>query len=388
MITVADILSLPSFRDVELMAPCPGAGEREVRNVGIIDCPPDYNEYSAYMPGELILTNLGFAYDDPELAERSLLALIKRGVSAIAVKRVYGAPISERAKAASAEAGVPVYQYDGAYHERVAYESLDLIRRDQEDADHAQAIEGLLDDHDADAVKTSLYRLMGATGAAIQCFALAPKSRDALSLYAARDTALASLEMVRREHPVVDSVGACRYKDLILAFACYAEMASTAVDEARYRCEDLIACEGNLVCGEGDAQPLGEGDLTIRQAISALEYARLDSERIVSWDGMGFAAFSDAARQDRLFLSVSTAYRDKLAAYDEEHGGELVRTAECLYRTNGDVKETAELLFQHPNTVRYRIRKMKTLFGMEDESDRAFSMLLILVFMPMLGYER
>ena len=144
MITVDDILALPAFETVELAAPCPGAGEREVSNVGILDCPPDYNNYNVYGPRELIVTNLGFAYANPLLAEQSLLAMIKRNVAAIAVKTVYQAPVSEVVRTASTEAGVPVFIYDGAYHERVAYESLDLIQRDRAAADKSRAVDGLL----------------------------------------------------------------------------------------------------------------------------------------------------------------------------------------------------------------------------------------------------
>ena len=42
MVTVADIIALPAFTRVEPIAPCEGAERREVRNVGILDCPPDY----------------------------------------------------------------------------------------------------------------------------------------------------------------------------------------------------------------------------------------------------------------------------------------------------------------------------------------------------------
>ena len=49
LVTVADIIALPAFKNVELAAPCEGAERREVRNVGILDCPPDYNEYSVYV---------------------------------------------------------------------------------------------------------------------------------------------------------------------------------------------------------------------------------------------------------------------------------------------------------------------------------------------------
>ena len=128
LVTVADIIALPAFKNVELVAPCEGAERREVRNVGILDCPPDYNEYSVYVAGELILTNLGFAFGNPGMAEKSLLTMLRRDVAAIAVKTVYEPPISDAVRKESTARGVPLYLYDGAYHETGAYQSLDLLR--------------------------------------------------------------------------------------------------------------------------------------------------------------------------------------------------------------------------------------------------------------------
>ena len=66
---------------VQPLVLCEGAESREVHNVGILDCAPDKDGgYESYIPGEFIVTNLGFAHDDPELSERSLLVLIARGV--------------------------------------------------------------------------------------------------------------------------------------------------------------------------------------------------------------------------------------------------------------------------------------------------------------------
>ena len=87
VITVADILALPAFEQVQPLVLCEGAESREVHNVGILDCAPDKDGgYESYIPGEFIVTNLGFAHDDPELSERSLLVLIARGVSGLALK--------------------------------------------------------------------------------------------------------------------------------------------------------------------------------------------------------------------------------------------------------------------------------------------------------------
>ena len=109
MITVADILALPAFEQINLVAPIKDAGEHRVYNVGILDCPPSINGYDAYMPGEFILTNLGFCYDDPALSDASLIAMIERRVAAIAVKRVYSPCFTDAVARASVRMGVPVY---------------------------------------------------------------------------------------------------------------------------------------------------------------------------------------------------------------------------------------------------------------------------------------
>lgn len=156
LVTVADIIALPAFKNVELAAPCEGAERREVRNVGILDCPPDYNEYSVYVAGELILTNLGFAFGNPGMAEKSLLTMLRRDVAAIAVKTVYEPPISDAVRKESTARGVPLYLYDGAYHETVAYQSLDLLQRDRDELDKGKALDELLTAHDGDRVRTRL----------------------------------------------------------------------------------------------------------------------------------------------------------------------------------------------------------------------------------------
>ena len=56
MITVADILALPAFEQVQPLVLCEGAESREVHNVGILDCAPDKDGgYESYIPGEFIV---------------------------------------------------------------------------------------------------------------------------------------------------------------------------------------------------------------------------------------------------------------------------------------------------------------------------------------------
>lgn len=221
LVTVADIIALPAFKNVELVAPCEGAERREVRNVGILDCPPDYNEYSVYVAGELILTNLGFAFGNPGMAEKSLLTMLRRDVAAIAVKTVYEPPISDAVRKESTARGVPLYLYDGAYHETVAYQSLDLLQRDRDELDKGKALDELLTAHDGDRVRTRLSALVGVTGSKLQCFAFALRAGDPCSFYAMLDSVSSGLGTVRDGCAIVESASVCRYRDHILAFVSY-----------------------------------------------------------------------------------------------------------------------------------------------------------------------
>ena len=53
------------------------------------------------------------------------------------------------------------------------------------------------------------------------------------------------------------------------------------------------------------------------------------------------------------------------------------------------MRAAAEQLHQHPNTVRYRLRRAKAVLDMPDAPDREFAFLLGLVFLdrtnPLLG---
>lgn len=384
MITVADIIALPAFSRIRLLAPVPHAGVRPVHNVGIMDVSPEYNGYSVYMPGEFIVTNLGFANGDSAKADEALIAMMERGVSAIAVKTVYNPPISDGAREASERLGVPVYIYDGAYHEMVAYQALDLIRRDEQESNKSEAIDMLLEGRDAKETRRAIYDIAGVTGASVRCVAIAPMAlegggADDFSLHAALGVLRRALPDFIGLHSDVDTAFACRYHGVLLLFVSYSVYASSA--NSTESIKELVASVGPLSCGFGQEVPLADGDLTIRQALSLLGLARARGKANLEWFDARDAAFSLAASQDRLFSRTSSLYLECLRGYDRANDSELEATANAFVNTLGDVKLAADMLYQHPNTVRYRLRKIKALLGMPDASDRELMVFLALVFL-------
>ena len=63
---------------------------------------------------------------------------------------------------------------------------------------------------------------------------------------------------------------------------------------------------------------------------------------------------------------------DALFDYDREHSSHLCESAEVYLAEHGDVRSAASALQVHPNTLRYRIRRVEEIIGMElaDAADR------------------
>lgn len=61
-----------------------------------------------------------------------------------------------------------------------------------------------------------------------------------------------------------------------------------------------------------------------------------------------------------------------LEEYDEIRSGRLKETLLNYVKNDGDINRTAEDLFQHQNTIRYRVNRVKQLLGFEEENIRFF----------------
>ncbi len=57
-----------------------------------------------------------------------------------------------------------------------------------------------------------------------------------------------------------------------------------------------------------------------------------------------------------------------LKLYDAEKNGDLLRTMICYVKNFGDLKKTANELFQHENTVRYRLNRISQLWNKENSN--------------------
>lgn len=102
-----------------------------------------------------------------------------------------------------------------------------------------------------------------------------------------------------------------------------------------------------------------------KEALMAANVAESEDRSPLAFESTGSyrlllpAMSEDPAELERFFAETVAP----LAAYDEQYETELVATVEAYLDNDGNVTPTAETLFTHRHTVRYRLERVRELCG-------------------------
>ncbi len=123
-----------------------------------------------------------------------------------------------------------------------------------------------------------------------------------------------------------------------------------------------LARESALPCGVGAPGPLAELHRAVPPARGALSLARTRGGAVSGSDLASFDGLLEQQPPERLSPFTQTLIRP-LVEQDREHGTALVQTLKTFLEVDGSIKETAEQLFLHPNSLRHRLRRVHELTG-------------------------
>lgn len=88
-------------------------------------------------------------------------------------------------------------------------------------------------------------------------------------------------------------------------------------------------------------------------------------------------SYYDEIKINRLLLSIENNKEmekyysimvDPVKEYDRQFNGDLLKTLISFFENNGDYKKIAEETYQHPNTIRYKIKMVKSILDMKDNN--------------------
>ncbi len=106
------------------------------------------------------------------------------------------------------------------------------------------------------------------------------------------------------------------------------------------------------------------------EAVLAANVAEVQGQSALAFEDTGayrllLPAMSEDPRELRAFYDETVA---PLLAYDEQYETDLLKTLETFLEADGNVANTAQRLFTHRHTVRYRLERVRDLSGLDVSS--------------------
>lgn len=380
MVLVQDILASPMFADFHVVSGYNGISN-PIRHVGFLEWESGMDLQKNFSKDEFVITTLAVTKDDPAYAESCLRVLIQHQVAAIAIKDVYFHEISDALRKFSEERNVPIMFFSDLYIDDVLYYIKTAILK-ADSAEQDRMVEKLLFDETLTPQMIRQYALQLNPFFAEQlvfCAFLSPKEKN---------PKLPSMEI-----PGLHTFGNFEQA------ASSASARASRSDVPRYRYTFLPFHHGFFhICTVDEVmEPTNDFPLTFLEKVLphasesyriGLYFASASLESLAqSLRGSFFAnisccideqavrAFSDIGVDQLLFPLCRSPqlrgyYEDLLQKLTSasETPDLLLSTLEIYAKCGGDINLTAKETYQHSNTIRYRLQKIRKAWGCENNN--------------------
>ncbi len=118
---------------------------------------------------------------------------------------------------------------------------------------------------------------------------------------------------------------------------------------------------------------------SINEAMIAAAFAEIHCHSVVEYEELGIYKWLYLLRESDELKEYSNTVIKSLSDYDKNNSTELLKTAGIYIDNDGDFKKTAKVMFQHENTIRYRIAKIKSILKMNNRNIEFYEKLSIAV---------
>ena len=363
MIHIKELFRLQDIQHLRLIAGRDGL-ERTVTAAVLFEYDPSRVQLPDFYRGDLVVTTLAYARGDAQLVAHSLQALMNQGIASLMVKTAYFSELPQSVIALANRLGTPVFLFDDTYIEEVILQVTDLIRGKRHFSGFEQDVDALMCGNLTEEQTRERARRIDPVGhGRYRLYAVNPKERVVSlddRLYALLET---DADLARRCTFI-------EWRRMMLAL-CREEDGLTA-EEARARFGDMLTRAGI----DAQAVVIGQSDLrearaqlgtSMCEAVYAARAAKLCGKAALGAHELGLYAYLFPMSENPFVCDRCRRVLSAIREYDAQNHTNLEQTALVYVKENMEIAAAAKALFQHPNTVRYRLSKIQRIMGMEDD---------------------
>ena len=363
MIHIKELFRLQSIQNLRLIAGQDGL-ERTVTEAVLFEYDPSRVQLPDFYRGDLVVTTLAYARGDAKLVAHSLQALMNQGIAGLMVKTAYFSELPQAVITLANRLGTPVFLFDDTYIEEVILQVTDLIRGKRHFAGFEQDVDALMrGDLTEEQTRERARRIDPLGQSSYRIYAVSPKERMITlddKLYALMETD-------------ADAAHRCTFiewRRMMLAL-CREEDGLSA-QEALTRFGDLLTRAGvdrqSVVIGQSDLREArAQMGASLCEAVYAARAAKLCGKSELAAHELGLYAYLFPMSENPFVCDRCRRVLSAIREYDAQNHTNLEQTALVYVKENMEIAAAAKVLFQHPNTVRYRLSKIQRIIGMEDD---------------------
>lgn len=358
-ITLAEALKLEHVKPLKLIAGQSGL-KNQINKIGILDHELIEGVSGMFRYGDFVLTTFTPIRSNMLAIEKCIRDLIACKVSALAIKSIYIKDLPQEIIDLADQAGFPILLFEAdVYFEDI----IEDLMKGMQSRDHIEILEAKIDTLFKTQLKPDLVAEL--------CRDLNPHFKSCHQVlylkekrYIGSEINIAMAERYRRSRKQLPSHSVFKYKKGLFIILTYdSDVAHKSLDR------DQIFKVLNLdkeAYYMGSARGLIETfDNSLREAYYACKVCEIENTSELRYDEIGVYQLLMPHNDVWMKKYVSTILTP-IKSYDD---GKLIETARIYIKNKGDIVKTAEDLYQHKNTIRYRITKMKDLLKVHADGD-------------------
>lgn len=365
-----EMLSHPTFSDFRLITNRSGLNNR-IRNANILDWESGEALDETFSPGDFVVTSLAPYRDAPEIADLIVEALIEKNIAALAIKDIYFSNVPEYISELADKRRIPIFMFTEASTADVIHalkSEMSFFEINQSTTRRMREIlYQTIDEADIDILAREINPFF--TNNLICAFGIPFdfESKEMILEQMATDYQnhlnTISVDPEVSYSILFFSVGICIIYTDQRSKRDLREGLRSLVEQFAVDLEDFAIGFSDQM---GRLSDIG---LAAKQAIYASADAYMNHMDLQNYSDMGITRVLCPLRGDYWMRSYYEDMLDRISDYDEKHDAHLFETIKDYIHSDGDINAAAEISFQHPNTIRYRIKKAQEILGITNAMD-------------------
>lgn len=371
MISVSELLAHPSFEGFELITDASGLHNR-VRDSRIFEWETGEALDTAFHPGDFVITTLT-PYRDASwtVIHLVLRSLLEKNIAALAIKNVYFKSLSEEIIDVANSLHIPIFLFGENSFDDIIFTIKNIVTPEELNSQSLSKLRSILYENPAPAQAELLAKGINQFfGDNIIAGYFMPRDRqnamEILSQFGERYKADATIIRM----PPRISYSLLRFPKGIGVLMSDSESAEHLEQDLRDHYEELGLDTATYSFGIGTPRDrLRNIGPCFQESLYASISSYLDNIPLVHFKDIGLMRIIAPIRNNDWINRYYYDKIEKLLEYDRAHNSNLLYTLIQYVNSNYNVSETADKLFQHGNTVRYRVKKAMEILNIKDGPD-------------------